>query len=174
MGGKKTGAFAPGKSRIIFIIALFFMILFSFLSCWKALIVGGAIQQLYLIDGVYEGEDSHGPNKAVVRVTIKKNKIVNIEVLQNWEIRARRTVPAIPDRIIIKQSTHVDAVTGATNSSRVIMNAVHNAVLKAVGKIAGRLRNQGLVVPEGRFPGLQPGVQLLSLAVLGLSPTSAI
>jgi len=118
--------------RNIFILGLFLLIIFSVQACWKAMILGGAIHQLYLMDGVYEGEESHGPNKAVVRVTIKDNRITEIEVLQNWGMRAKRTDPAIPDRIVREQSTNVDAVTGATNSSRVIMNAVYNAVLKAV------------------------------------------
>ncbi len=34
-------------------------------------------------------------------------------------------------RIISSQSTRVDAVSGATNSSRVIMNAVQTAIEKA-------------------------------------------
>ena len=34
-------------------------------------------------------------------------------------------------RIMEKQSTDVDVVTGSTNSSHVIMNAAHNAVAKA-------------------------------------------
>ena len=115
------------------------IILVAFSACWKALIVGGTINHLYLMDGVYEGRDSHGPNKVVVRVTIEDNRIAKIEVLQNWGMRAKRTVPAIPDRIIKEQSTQVDAVTGATNSSHVIMNAVHNAVVKAVRRIAQRI-----------------------------------
>jgi uncharacterized protein with FMN-binding domain len=35
------------------------------------------------------------------------------------------------ERIIAQQSTRVDAVSGATNSSRVIMNAVQRAIEKA-------------------------------------------
>ena len=37
----------------------------------------------------------------------------------------------IPNRIIVKQSTKVDAVSGATLSSVAIMNAVEDAVKKA-------------------------------------------
>lgn len=105
-------------------------------ACWKAAIVGGSINRFYLADGVYEGSDSYGPNKAAVKVTIKNGRIVKIDVLQNWGLKAGRALPTIPDRIIKEQSTAVDAVTGATNSSHVIMNAVHKAILKAVRKSA--------------------------------------
>jgi uncharacterized protein with FMN-binding domain len=37
----------------------------------------------------------------------------------------------IPQRIIAEQSTAVDAVSGATNSSRVIINGVQKALEKA-------------------------------------------
>lgn len=120
-----------GLSGFLLVILLLALI-FSFPACWKALILGGTIQKLSLIDGLYEGEASHGPNKAVVRITIEDSRITEIEILQNWGLRAKRTVPIIPDRIIALQSTEVDAVTGATNSSRVLMNAVYDAVLKAV------------------------------------------
>ncbi|MBE9570731.1 MAG: FMN-binding protein, partial [Proteobacteria bacterium] len=42
-----------------------------------------------------------------------------------------KVTEVIPGRIVSEQSTVVDAVTGATNSSRVIMNAVQRAVEKA-------------------------------------------
>ena len=121
----------------VLIAGILLLQLFSATACWKAIIVGGTINKMYLVDGVYEGRDSHGPNKVVVKVTIEENRIVKIDVLQNWGIMAGKAVPTIPDRIIKEQSTDVDAVTGATNSSRVIMNAVYDAVLKAVRKIAG-------------------------------------
>ncbi|GAK56987.1 hypothetical protein U27_03951 [Candidatus Vecturithrix granuli] len=46
-----------------------------------------------------------------------------------------KTEPIIPQRIIENQSTAVDSVTGATNSSTVIMNAVQNALEKAYGNV---------------------------------------
>jgi uncharacterized protein with FMN-binding domain len=121
------------RSRMM--MCLLMVMIFSLPACWKALIVGGSIRQMVLMDGVYVGKDSHGPNKVVVRVTIRDNRIAKIDVLQNWGMMAGKALPTIPDRIVKEQSTKVDAVTGATNTSHVIMNAVHKAVLKAVRKI---------------------------------------
>ena len=46
-------------------------------------------------------------------------------------LNGKKAEPVIPQRIIEQQSTRMDAVSGATNSSNVIMNAVHKAVEKA-------------------------------------------
>lgn len=129
------------RLKILSLFWVIFGIAVLFSACWKALIIGGTIDHLYLMDGVYEGRDSHGPNKVVVRVTVEDNRIAKIEVEQNWGMRAGRIVPDIPDRIIEEQSTQVDAITGATNSSHVFMNAVHDAILKAMRRISSYQRS---------------------------------
>lgn len=106
-------------------------LLFS-VSCWRAQIIGGPVAAYELKDGVYEGSDSHGPNKATVLVTINNNRIVRIEVVQNWGTKKSSVIPVIPQRVMERQSTKVDAVSGATNSSNVLMNAVQKAVMKAI------------------------------------------
>lgn len=94
----------------------------------------GPVDRERLVDGVYEGSSRAGPNKALVRVTIKDERIVTIEIVGHRAWKGRKAETAIPKRIIKAQSTEVDAVTGATNSSRVIMNAVQEAIEKAYGK----------------------------------------
>lgn len=84
-----------------------------------------------LADGVYEGVHTAGPNKAVVKVRIQEEKIVEIEIVKHRAWKGKKAESIIPMRIIERQSTKVDAVTGATNSSRVIMNAVQKAIEKA-------------------------------------------
>jgi len=94
--------------------------------------IGENIRQEQLTDGVYEGSYRNGPNSAKVKVTITEGKIVNIELVEHFSSWIGQKVDnIIQQRIILKQSTRVDAVTGATNSSRVIMNAVQKAVEKA-------------------------------------------
>jgi len=83
------------------------------------------------VDGVYEGSYRGGPNKALVKVTIKDNTIVNIEIAEHKALKGKKAELPILKRIIENQSTDVDAVSGATNSSRVIMNAVQKAIEKA-------------------------------------------
>ena len=111
---------------------LFLMILNLLLaSCTMAPIKGSVIEHEKLVDGVYEGRYRHGPNSAVVKVTISEGQIVDIEVVKHFASwKGDKATEVIPQRIISEQSTEVDAVSGATNSSRVIMNAVQNAVEK--------------------------------------------
>ena len=102
-----------------------------FLSCAMTPPPESFIDPALLKDGTYEGRYRGGPNQAVVSVSIVKGKISSIKVVEHQAWRGRKAEKPIVERIIASQSTAVDAVSGATNSSRVIMNAVQNAVEKA-------------------------------------------
>lgn len=117
------------------LILLFLTVLGS--SCsgdHRGAIRRGPVDRERLIDGVYEGSSRAGPNKALVRVTIEDERIVTIEIVKHRAWKGRKAESVIPKRIIEAQSTEVDAVTGATNSSRVIINAVQKAIEKAYRK----------------------------------------
>ena len=118
--------------KIIFFIfwtqVIFVFLLFS--SCAGVSKIGKPLTEK-LLDGIYEGSYSGFPNKAVVKVTIENNKIVDIEIVKHRELMGGKAEGIIPERIIEQQRTDVDVVTGATNSSLVIMNAVQKAVEKA-------------------------------------------
>jgi uncharacterized protein with FMN-binding domain len=83
------------------------------------------------VDGTYEGSYREGPNSALVKVTIQSNRIIGIEIVEHQAWRGKQAESTVLNRILEAHSTDVDAVSGATNSSRVIMNAVHRAVEKA-------------------------------------------
>jgi uncharacterized protein with FMN-binding domain len=72
--------------------------------------------------------------KAQVKVSIEDQRISTIELIEHSTWKGKEAEAIIPDRIIQEQSTAVNAVSGATRSSRVIMNAVQNAVDKAKKK----------------------------------------
>lgn len=94
--------------------------------------VGQRVQPGQLQDGVYQGEYSSFPNFAQVEVTIERGRIVDIELkFHGGSWIGHRADAVIPRRILEEQSTRVDAVMGATNSSHVIMNAVEDALQKA-------------------------------------------
>ncbi|MBR2674462.1 MAG: FMN-binding protein [Mogibacterium sp.] len=83
-------------------------------------------------DGVYYGSATGFGGKIKVKVTIKNGKIASISIVSHNETgsylsRAR----AVIGSIIKKQSTNVDAVSGATYSSAGIVKAVRNALSKA-------------------------------------------
>lgn len=78
-------------------------------------------------DGVYEGEWDVGYIYAKVSVTVKDEKIETIQLLEHRNERGKKA-EVIVNRIVDQQKVKVDAVSSATNSSKVIMKAVENAL----------------------------------------------
>ena len=91
-------------------------------------IVISEIDVTHIPDGIYEGEYDVIYIYAKVEVTVKHGKIADINILEH---RNERGGPAekITTSIINEQKIDVDAVSGATNSSRVIKKAVENALM---------------------------------------------
>ncbi len=84
-----------------------------------------------IADGTYFGK-SGGITGVKVEVTIKKGRITRIEILKarGGPKYKKKAIKEMPGRIIKAQSLKVDAVTGATKSSKSIIQAVENALLK--------------------------------------------
>ncbi|KHS58425.1 MULTISPECIES: FMN-binding protein [Terrisporobacter] len=85
-------------------------------------------------DGVYEGTGyGYGPDLKVL-VTIKDGIIDEISIVSHNEVGERFYEPAfdsIPEKIIENQTYDVDAVSGSTYSSKGVIDAVKDALLKA-------------------------------------------
>ncbi|MDR0386478.1 MAG: FMN-binding protein [Treponema sp.] len=81
-------------------------------------------------DGTYRGE--YDLPKAPVRVTldvrIQDARITGIDVVKHICSPIGKKAEKITDQIIAKQSLDVDAVTGATGSSKAILKAVEDAL----------------------------------------------
>ncbi len=101
-------------------------------ACNPAAKIGEDVRTGKLTDGVYEGSFRRFPNAAKVKVTIREQKIAQIEILNHAAWRGKKAEDPVTKAIIEKQSTNVDAVSGATNSSHVIMNAVRKAIEKSL------------------------------------------
>lgn len=96
---------------------------------------GNTLQGKYK-DGTYTGTGrGHRPG-IQVQVTIKNNKITNVEIVSDNETQRYSSEPfnTIPQEIIEAQSTNVDAVSGATESSDGVMMAVEDALSQATMK----------------------------------------
>jgi uncharacterized protein with FMN-binding domain len=119
------------NSRYCLIITAIILICSIIWSCTPAASIGGKVEKDKLKDGLYEGKFKHGPVSASVKVTIKNQKITDIEIIEHDTFKGKKAEPVVPKRIIENQSTNVEVVTGATHSSRVIMNAVQNALVKS-------------------------------------------
>ena len=78
-------------------------------------------------DGVYEGQCDTGVVRARVQVTVRDHRMESIELLEHENGRGT-PAEAILDQMVQNQTTAVDAVSGATCSSKVIRKAVENAL----------------------------------------------
>lgn len=87
----------------------------------------GSIDPGAIEDGSYVGSYDAKVISAKVRVTVMDGKITDIELLEHKYDRGGPAV-AVIDEILKSQSLDVDAVSGATNSSKTIMKAVENAL----------------------------------------------
>jgi uncharacterized protein with FMN-binding domain len=119
------------KTKVLLFCALITGFAVLLAGCRSAAVVGGPVDGSGLSDGVFRGECKAGPNKAVVDVTIRNRVIERVDLIEHDAWKGHKADSLIVKRIIESQSTKVDAVSGATNSSAVIMNAVEAAVVKS-------------------------------------------
>lgn len=87
-------------------------------------------------DGVFQGSAKGYSGTVTVEVEIKNSKITSIKVLRNSDTPSffGQAKSKVIDAIISAQNTKVDVVTGATYSSKGIINAVKNALKTATIK----------------------------------------
>lgn len=108
------------------------------------------------LDGVYTGTGSGFGGDVKVEVTVQDGKIASIKVLSHKDGSSYMSkAKSVINRIISKQTTNVDTVSGATFSSQGIIKAVRNALSKASGT-----SNTGkMPYPEGIYYGTATGYQ---------------
>lgn len=78
-------------------------------------------------DGKYTGSCDTGFVGATVSVTVKNHKISDITLLKH-KTEKGKPAEVIPSKVLEAQSLQVDAITGATNSSRVILKSIETAL----------------------------------------------
>ena len=130
-----------GKKKwllLLIIPVVFAIIILSFIG----IILGKMKKQLEQIDtstvdisqvadGIYMGESETELVKVAVNVTVKDGKIENIDIFKH-ECGKGKPAERIIESIIQKNNVEVDAVSGATVSSRVIQDAVRTALRKGM------------------------------------------
>ena len=81
-------------------------------------------------DGVYRGiHDLSGtPVKVTLDVTVQDHRINKIEIIRHISSPIGKKAENIVDRVIERQNLEVDAVSGATASSKSILKAIENAL----------------------------------------------
>lgn len=80
-----------------------------------------------LADGTYTGTHKVFPVDVEVKVTIKDHAITDIQLVKHSNGQGG-AAEVIPGKVIESQSLQIDAVSGATYSSKVILKAIENAL----------------------------------------------
>lgn len=83
--------------------------------------------------GTYEGRCDTGVVNAGVRVTVEDHILTDIELTEHQNGRGT-PAEAILEEMLREQATDVDAVSGATCSSKVIRKAVEEALAKGLAE----------------------------------------
>jgi uncharacterized protein with FMN-binding domain len=78
-------------------------------------------------DGTYRGESVVGPVKVVLDVVIKDRTITAIDLILHRNGLGKKAEAIIPT-VIEAQSLEVDVVSGATGSSKAILQSIENAL----------------------------------------------
>ena len=123
------------KSKKVLLI-IFFVV--SFLLIAGKIIVGNMVRNVQNIsvsmpdllnvqDGNYIGEYSITPLHVKVEVSVSNHRITNITILQH-DNGLGSTAESIVNDVVQEQSLDIDAVSGATVSSKCILKAVENAI----------------------------------------------
>lgn len=88
----------------------------------------------YIHEGSYTGEGRGFSGPIRVRVTVRNHQIVKIAILEQQEVVEYwpRVREKIPQEILEKQHIDVDMVSGATYSSKGLIEAVTNALEKGM------------------------------------------
>jgi len=107
-------------------------------------------------DGTYTGVGQGKSPDLKVAVTIKDDKITNVEIVSNNETKGKEALNTVPKEIVEKQSTDVDVVSGATMTSKGIMEAVNNALSQAEINISSTTNDQGKY-NDGIYNGIGQG-----------------
>jgi uncharacterized protein with FMN-binding domain len=107
------------------------------IGCRTALTPGAPVDSTRLADGMFEGSASSGMDSATVRIIVQGKRITRVEIAA-FEASPIGS-PArdvMPQRIVEKQSTRVDVVSGATDASNVITSAAERAVQESYARAA--------------------------------------
>ncbi len=79
-------------------------------------------------DGVYEGQSSYGSNTVKVVVTVENHRITSIYDPEQSSSVFTKYATGVFHKIIEKQTPNVDAISGATTTSKAYMKAVCDAL----------------------------------------------
>ncbi|MGI6632698.1 MAG: FMN-binding protein [Bacillota bacterium] len=111
------------------IIVLAGIFMFAGMGTVKNLRVGD-VDLSRVADGTYQGQYKHARWNYTVNVTVKNHKITGIEYAESRAANQlmSKATDDLAARVIAQGSTKVDAVSGATVTSKAFLKAIENAL----------------------------------------------
>lgn len=116
----------PGTLRIALLLAVLSAVAL-FQSCATKEISVKTPNIASLPDGTYRGSFSGGIVAATVDVAVSGGRIDKVTIVKH-RCGMGKPAEAIVDEVVAKQSLDVDAISGATESSKVILKAIETAL----------------------------------------------
>ena len=100
---------------------------------WSGSQSSGDIVLSSLKDGTYLGEAKGFAGKIITEIYVTEGKISDIKVIKHQESKGwyEEVYMTLPREIISRQRLHVDAISGATKTSKGFIESVEDAVKKA-------------------------------------------
>lgn len=81
-----------------------------------------------LSDGVYNGKYNAGRWSNEMNITIKEQKIIKIDVVKDVFFSKPEVTKALLSKVLEKQNTNVDVISGATVTSKAYLKAIENSL----------------------------------------------
>lgn len=83
-----------------------------------------------LSDGMYNGKYNAGRWTNEMNVTIKDHKIIKIDVVKDVSFSMPEVTEAMISKVLEKQNTNIDVITGSTVTTKAYLKAIENALSK--------------------------------------------
>lgn len=81
-------------------------------------------------DGTYSGKYNYGRWSNQINVTVRDHKITNIDIIKDVIFPKDNVAKQLFDNVMGKQSTQVDAISGATITCKAYLKSIENALNK--------------------------------------------
>jgi uncharacterized protein with FMN-binding domain len=85
-------------------------------------------------DGSYTGSYAYGGFTYSVRCIVSEGRLDKVKILQNRTTKWAKQAEAVVNSVIEKQKVNVDAVSGATATSKALLKAIEKALSKGETK----------------------------------------
>lgn len=89
-----------------------------------------SIYPAQLKDGVYRGNYNGGRWSNEVDITLKNKRIIQIDIAKSVVFEKPEVSRELINKVIEKQDTDIDIISGATVTSKAYLKSIENALLK--------------------------------------------